>query len=265
MSITTNIRDGEHLRFKVGTSGFMTSQKKWLACKSLNCIELNSSFYRIPTDRVIGNLRKLPKHVKVIVKVSKFITHSKRLKDVQEPWQRFWNQIRKLEDKLECLLFQLPPTFLKNDTSVERIIEMKSYLPNVNTAFEFRNSSWLNSGTYGLFSELRWCIVGTYIDKHSDTKWVGDMPPGLYIPPKTCNYNYIRIHGKKGWKGELSHETLQTIKKDIVKQRVRHSYVMFNNTFFNSRKSKKTVNNIDIEYAAVYDATMFAGHTLQMN
>ena len=72
-----------------------------------------------------------------------------------------------------------------------------------------------------------------------------------------------KIEFEHSWGGEET--TLQKIKKDIVKQRVRHSYVMFNNTFFNIRKSKKTVNNTDIEYAAVYDATIFAGHTLQMN
>ena len=74
MSITTQTRNAEGLRFQIGTSGFMTSQKLWLKCKSMNCIELNSSFYRIPSDKVIQNLLKMPQHIKVVCKVIDMIS-----------------------------------------------------------------------------------------------------------------------------------------------------------------------------------------------
>ena len=262
MSITTTERTADNLRFQVGTSGFMTSKKQWLKCKSMNCIELNSSFYRIPSDAVINNLCKLPKHVKIICKVSKYITHIKRLKDIDEAFQIFWNQVSKLGERLTCILFQFPPSFIENSVNIARLNQLHTIIPKVNVAIEFRDASWLNTKTYDLFRNLEWCIVGTLINKRSTTKWVGTMPNGLFIPPRTCNLSYLRIHGKKGWKGEITSNQMQEIRNELLKQKVKMSYVMFNNTFFDKKATCKNVNGETIKFAAVYDATVFASEII---
>ena len=225
----------------------------------LNCIELNSSFYRIPSDRLIGSLNKLPDRIDIVIKASKYITHIKRLKDVEEAWGKLWSQISKLGPKLKCVLFQLPPSFNKTDVNVERIQAMKKYLPsNIDIAFEFRNKSWLEDSTYEVFRALDWCVVGTFIEKRQGQTWVGTMPNGLYMPPKTANYNYIRIHGKKGWKGQLSKAQLREIRDAMDGQAVRTSYVMFNNTFFDPRSGHCMVEGERVGYAAVCNAVEFA-------
>lgn len=257
--MTFNCKTKKNPKFNIGTSGFMISQNKWSKLPCLNCIEINSSFYRIPTDKMIDNLLKLPDNISYVIKASRYITHMKRLKDVQEAWDKLWDQISKLSNRLNCVLFQLPPSFVKNDINVKRINMMKSYLPNnLQYAFEFRNKSWLNDDTYKQFKKLNWCIVGTFIIKKDTEKWVGNMPPGLYLPPKTTNYNYIRIHGKKGWKGSLTQKQLDTIKNKLNSQKTNTSYVMFNNTFFDNRKKTCKANNLKINYAAVCNAITFS-------
>lgn len=258
MSIDCSARSSG-ARYQVGTSGFMVSQKQWTKLQCLNCIELNSSFYRIPSDKTILSLNSMPADIGVVIKASKYITHIKRLKDVEDAWDKLWSQISKLGKRLRCVLFQLPPSFNKTDTNVERIQAMKRYLPaDIDYAFEFRNSSWLEESTYDLFKTLAWCVVGTYIVKRAGTQWVGTMPPGLYVPPRTANYNYIRIHGKKGWKGALSKAELDTIQSSLSAQAVRTSYVMFNNTFFDPRSSTCDVSGETVKYAAVCNAAEFA-------
>jgi hypothetical protein len=197
--------------------------------------------------------------VHIVIKASKYITHIKRLNDVQEAWDKLWTQISKLGKKMSCVLFQLPPSFNKTEINVGRIEAMKAYLPkNIDIAFEFRNKSWLEDSTYDVFKKLKWCVVGTYINKREGTNWVGNMPPGLYMPPRTTDYNYIRIHGKKGWKGQLSQAELKKIREALAAQAVRTSYVMFNNTFFDPRSGHCMVDGEPIRYAAVCNAVEFA-------
>ena len=59
----------------VKAAGFMISQKQWFALNILNCIEINSTFYGLPTKKSITNWNKFPDNVSKVVKVSKYITH----------------------------------------------------------------------------------------------------------------------------------------------------------------------------------------------
>ncbi len=247
-------------KYQVGTSGFMVTPKQWSKMSCLNCIEVNSSFYRIPTDNTIKSLQDLPPHINVVMKASKYITHVKRLKDVGEAWSKLWAQISKLKERLSGVLVQLPPSFARNAVNEQRLRDLKKILPDgLNIAVEFRNRSWLQTEVYALMRQLGWCVVGTYIVKRDTTNWVGDMPSGLYVPPKTASFNYMRIHGKKGWKGELNKSELDAIQDSLSSQSVMRSYVMFNNTFFDPRSKSCQINGSSVKYAAVCNAVEFAG------
>jgi len=245
-------------RYQVGTSGYMVTRKKWEKLACLNCIEINSSFYRTPSKTFISSLLALPKHINIVMKAPKYLTHIKRLKDPLLGWNPFWNAIKPLGERLSCVLLQLPPSFAKSDMNVDRIVSLHKIVPsNVNVAVEFRNATWLNDDTYALFRRLKWAVVGTYIIKRPTTKWVGDMPPGLYMPPKTASYNYLRVHGKKGWKGELDARQLMQIRQAMGAQAVKRSFVMFNNSFFDDRSKSCTADGINIKSAAVCNAIDF--------
>ncbi len=145
------------------------------------------------------------------MKVSKYITHTKRLKNVKESIELFWQKISPLKN-LSALLFQLPPSFTFKEEYMQRIETLHSYLPkNINVVFEFRDNSWFREEVYERFKKLNWCISGTFIQKKEGGKWMGTMPAGLYLPPKTASFNYIRIHGSRGYRGRLNEEQLRSI------------------------------------------------------
>ena len=48
------------ITWNIGTAGFMISQKQWFELNTLNCIEINSTFYRLPTEKSITNWNKFP-------------------------------------------------------------------------------------------------------------------------------------------------------------------------------------------------------------
>jgi uncharacterized protein YecE (DUF72 family) len=54
---------------------------------------------------------KTPKNFKFTAKFPKAITHDKRLKDVDDELERFFDVMVPLENKILALLIQLPPSF----------------------------------------------------------------------------------------------------------------------------------------------------------
>jgi uncharacterized protein YecE (DUF72 family) len=237
----------------------MVPQQKWADLECLNCIEINSSFYRVPSEKVVEGWKSLPERVGFVIKASKYITHIKRLNDVREPWNVLWKSISPLGDRLRCVLFQLPPSFHRKEENIQRIKDMKRIIPsNVRIAFEFRDPSWFADSVYSLFRTLGWCMAGTLVKKTEGQKWMGNMPNGLLLPPITAGFSYVRVHGSKGFRGELSRAELVKLREKLLDQRPKQSFVMFNNTFFSSRGESCDVGGIKVQYAAVCNAVQFS-------
>ena len=248
-------------KYQVGTSGFMVSKGVWTSLPCLNCIEINSTFYHLPSPSTIEKWKDLPPRVGVVIKASKYITHQKRLNDVEEAWGRLWELIQPLGSRLRCVLFQLPPSFHYNETNIARIRAMTEYLPlsSVPVAFEFRDVSWFQEPVYEVMKELALCMVGTYIKKkEGNNKWLGTMPPGLLLPPRTSSISYLRVHGGRGYRGNIGTKNLETIRKALAEQTPTHTFVMFNNTFYDRRGQYCDVAGHQVKYAAVCNAAQFA-------
>jgi hypothetical protein len=85
-------------------------------------VEINSSFYRLHRlstyQRWAGDV---PDHFRFAVKMPKTITHEARLRDIDEPLQRFLGEIAGLGSKLGPVLIQLPPS-LKFDSADVRCL-----------------------------------------------------------------------------------------------------------------------------------------------
>jgi len=242
----------------IGTSGFMVSQNVWFSFPCLNSIEINSTFYSLPSEKSIQNWNNFPENVSIVLKVSKYITHTKRLKNVKESMELFWQKISPLKN-LSALLFQLPPSFTFKEEYMQRIETLHSYLPkNINVVFEFRDNSWFHEEVYERFKKLNWCISGTFIQKKEGGKWMGTMPAGLHLPPKTASFNYIRIHGSRGYRGRLNEEELRSISNLLSAQDPSISYTFFNNTFFTKKNDYCLINKKVVKYAAVLNAAEFS-------
>ena len=117
------------------------------------------------------------------VKISRFITHIKRLKNTEEPIANFMARARLLKEKLGPLLYQLPKNMKRDDQTFENFIQI---LPVDSChVFEFRHDSWFNDKVFSLLRKYRvgFCIY--------------DMP-GFSTPiMATSDIAYIRFHGSQ--------------------------------------------------------------------
>ena len=106
-------------------------------------VEIDSSFYRIPTIFMVKNCyKRSPQNFKFTAKFPKIITHDKRLKDVDKELERFLEAMRPLADKTMALLIQLPPS-LHIFEGLERRRDIVSTLDNrFRYAVEVRHGSW---------------------------------------------------------------------------------------------------------------------------
>ena len=186
-------------RYYVGTSGWVYKhwrdvfypaklpQSKWLEfyTRHFSTVELNNSFYRLPTENAFSKWRETsPAGFVYAVKVSRFITHIKRLKEVDEPIDTFLSRAQLLEDKLGPLLYQLPPNMHRND---ERLDAFLSLLPcGLRHVVEFRHGSWLNEAVFGI------------LRKHNVGLCVFDMPDLSCPLLATADFAYVRFHGATG-------------------------------------------------------------------
>ena len=186
-------------KYYIGTSGWVyphwrgvfyppkLPQSKWLEHYTglFSTVELNSSFYRLPSERAFFNWRdSSPEGFRYSVKVSRFITHIKRLKDVAKPIETFIERARHLNEKLGPLLYQLPPNMHRND---ERLESFLSLLPKgLRHVIEFRHQSWLDKAVFDI------------LRRHGIGFCVFDMPDLPCPPLATADFAYIRFHGSSG-------------------------------------------------------------------
>jgi uncharacterized protein YecE (DUF72 family) len=140
----------------VGTSGF--SYDGWVGpfypadlpagdrlayyATRLSAVEINNSFYRIPTTEVVeGWAESVPPAFRIVLKVSRRVTHFGRLGETaEEPMQWMLRAAEALGERRGPLLCQLPPN-LRADPA--RLAAFLGRLPpGAEVAFEFRHASW---------------------------------------------------------------------------------------------------------------------------
>ncbi|GAI34250.1 unnamed protein product, partial [marine sediment metagenome] len=149
------------LYYYIGTSGWHYDhwrvrfypekliKAKWLEFYAghFTTVELNNSFYRLPSEAAFATWRdSSPANFTFAVKVSRFITHIKRLRNTEEAVDNFVGRARILDGKLGPLLYQLPPNMHRNDEVLESFL---SILPRgLKHVVEFRHESWLDDKVF---------------------------------------------------------------------------------------------------------------------
>jgi len=163
------------------------TKAKWLEfyASHFTTVELNNSFYRLPSEAAFTNWRdSSPANFTFAVKVSRFITHIKRLKNTEEAVETFVSRAKILGEKLGPLLYQLPPNMHRND---ERLESFLSILPReLKHVFEFRHQSWLEEEVFET------------LHKYNIGLCVFDMPSLSCPLVATADFAYIRFHGSTG-------------------------------------------------------------------
>src|SRR5215467_8092802 len=115
----------------------------------LNCVEMNYTFRRLPSDSTLTNWVESTRSGFVFaVKANQRITHIQRLKNAEESTELFVRMIDPLRTsrRLGPILFQLPPAMKCDVGLLNAYLEL---LPkDLRYAFEFRHESWLAEPVY---------------------------------------------------------------------------------------------------------------------
>jgi uncharacterized protein YecE (DUF72 family) len=209
-----------HWRERVYPKGVPT--RRWLAhyAELFDTVEVNSTFYRLPRrDAVAAWVADSPPEFLFAVKASRFLTHMKRLTDMDQGVRRFYERIEPLvrSPKMGPVLWQLPENFHRDD---ERLAGALAALPAGRHCFEFRHPSWFCDEVYALLRE------------HSVALVIGDHPKRPFQTHElTTDWTFVRFHhGSRGRGGNYSERELAEWAERIDGWRSRADvYAYFNN------------------------------------
>jgi len=105
----------------------------------------------------------------------------KKLREPEEPLERFLSRARLLGDRLGPILYQLPPRWRCN---LPRLRDFLALLPrDLIHVFEFRDPSWMNEDVFAALEE------------HSAALCVISHPTMSCPVRVTSNVMYVRMHG----------------------------------------------------------------------
>jgi len=196
-------------------------RSKWLSfyAQQFNTVELNNSFYHLPSEKAFSTWREsTPNNFVFAVKVSRFITHIKKLRNLGSAVDNFISRASCLREKLGPLLYQLPPSMKRNDELLQNFLS--SLPPQYQHVVEFRHKSWIDDAVFDI---LRRRNVGLC---------VFDMP-GFRCPlVATSDFVYVRFHGGEWlYSSSYSDEELSRWARGIAQlgQNIGACYIYFNN------------------------------------
>ena len=137
-------------------------QSRWLEfyADRFQTVELNNSFYRLPLPEQFASWRdRSPDDFIFTVKMSRFLTHIKRLRDPEEPLERFLTAIAPLKEKLGPILVQLPPNLQADLDNLEEVLGR--FPDQVRVTVEFRHDSWFTEECRALLEKFgaAWCLA----------------------------------------------------------------------------------------------------------
>jgi len=112
----------------------------------LNCAEINSSFYRPHRQQTYQRwAASVPVGFRFSVKVPKLISHVQRLQACDQALDEFVLQCSGLGDRLGCLLVQLPPSLVFDESVAEAFfISIRRCFPGP-VVLEPRHESWVGA------------------------------------------------------------------------------------------------------------------------
>jgi uncharacterized protein YecE (DUF72 family) len=162
-------------------------------------VEVNTTFYRLARPaNVAAWMAAVPADFVFAVKASRFLTHMKRLQDMEQGVERFYAGIEPLvgSPKLGPVLWQLPERFRRDEDRLAGALER---LPPGRHCFEFRHESWFTEDVLAL---LRAYGVALVIADHPSRPW---QPEEL-----TADWTFLRFHyGAAGRRGNYSEAELR--------------------------------------------------------
>jgi uncharacterized protein YecE (DUF72 family) len=175
--------------------------RRWLEfyAQHFDTVEVNATFYRLPRVTAVERwVAETPPRFLFTVKMSRYVTHVKRLQSLETSLPLFYERIAPLaaSPKLGPVLWQLPA---RMTVDVDRLAGALDALPPGRHAFEFRHPSWFSDEVLEL---LRFHHVALVIAHHPERPW---QPHEL-----TTDWTFLRFHwGERGRRGNYSESELR--------------------------------------------------------
>jgi uncharacterized protein YecE (DUF72 family) len=197
-------------------------QTRWLEryAELFDTVEVNATFYRlIKRSTVEGWVERTPPGFLFAVKGSRYLTHIRRLRNIEEGVARFWEPLEPLREsgKLGAVLWQLPGSFHRDDEALAQTLEL---LPPARHCFEFRHPSWFVPAVMRLLEEHDASLVIPHDARRPlpEARPVGEIA-------------YLRLHhGARGRNGNYSPTELDQWRRRIAAWRSRREvYAYLNN------------------------------------
>jgi len=180
----------------IGTSGWQyaswrggfypqkLAQRSWLEhyVDSFEVVEVNNTFYHLPEPETFDQWRqRTAEGFRFGLKLSRYLSHIKRLKDPEEAITRFMERANRLGSRLGPLLLQLPPKFIAQP---ERLRRTLSLIPGpVQVAVELRDRSWFTDQVGDiLMGRAAPLVLTDRGETMLEPEWV------------TANWGYVRLH-----------------------------------------------------------------------
>lgn len=187
-------------------------------------VEINSSFYNLPRATTIDKwMTQVPPAFKFCLKLSRYITHMKKLVQPEEALERFFINISALQNHMGPVLVQLPASLHFKKYKCEHFCKvLAEQYPEFDFAIEPRHASWFTDESLDM---LRKANIAFVISEAGDN-FVG-------FEAVTSKHVYIRFHGPdKLYYSSHSNEQLRSYAKKIKAwSKAGHTcWVFFNNT-----------------------------------
>jgi uncharacterized protein YecE (DUF72 family) len=217
----------------VGTSGWQYAhwrrvfyperlpQRAWLAffAQRFQTVEVNNTFYNLPEKSAFEQWRlNTPDDFCFAVKMSRYLTHLKRLHDPDEPVKRFLERARALGPKLGPVLVQLPPRLQANLELLDATLAL--FESSIRVSVEFRDPSWFTPQTRELLL------------RHGAALCLADSPRRKQPLWRTADWGFVRFHEGTGAHAPgYRRDVLQRWVQTIAQTWSAHEdvYVYFNN------------------------------------
>jgi uncharacterized protein YecE (DUF72 family) len=162
-------------------------QREWLAyyAKRFQTVEVNNTFYHLPEKSSFEQWREhTPNDFTFALKMSRYLTHLKRLHDPVEPVHRFMERAARLGSKRGPILIQLPPNYHADIESLDHALA--AFAPSVRVAVEFRHESWFTPATRNV------------LERRKVAMCLADSPARKQPYWRTAEWGFVRFHEGKG-------------------------------------------------------------------
>jgi len=159
--------------------------------RHLPAVEVDSTFYHAPAPQVAAHWAEVtPPDFAFSCKLSREITHERKLRDCAGPLQEFLESLRPLGTKLWCVLVQLPPFFepARDEAALRDFV--RHLPPAVRFAIEFRHAGWHHPRIVHLLSGhgVAWAW--------NDLTPLDHQQEGAFeFLPDTTDFLYVRLMG----------------------------------------------------------------------